>query len=142
VTAATAGRGDRAGGTRGLRWLLFAGLALVCPVPFLLLGPGLVPAARMAELAALTGAVILTESGRGVAPAILGVFAGQALLWLALSWLAAGLAARGLGRLGARRARALALGLVAAGVLAAASLEVYRTPFGTRARATLWEVYR
>lgn len=120
---------------RGALWLC---AVAALPVPILLLGPGWVPAAQIAELGAAALAFGLAESLRGVVGLTALIFLGQALLYALALWLVAGFAARRLGRL-----RAAAVAAAAALVVVACLVPVYQTPYhATLARATLLEVYR
>lgn len=127
--------GVSAGTARRVLWLL--ALAAL-PVPILLLGPGRVPAAQIAELGAAALAFGLAESLRGVVGWTALIFLGQALGYAIALWLVAGVLARRLGRL-----RGAAVLLAAALVVAACVVRVYRTPYHAHlAQATLLEVYR
>lgn len=116
-------------------WLL---AVAALPVPILLLGPGHVPPAQLAELGAAALAFGLAESLRGVVGWTAAIFLGQALLYaLALWWIARALARR-LGRL-----RSAAVALAAVLAVAACLVPVYRTPYHSHLpHATLLEVYR
>ena len=124
-----------AAAARRLLWLL---AVLALPVPILLLGPGHVPAAQIAELGAAALAFGIAESLRGVVGLTAAVFLGQALLYAGVLWVVAGILARRLGRL-----RGAAVALAALLAVAACWAPVYRTPYhATLAHATLLEVYR
>lgn len=118
--------------------LLWAIAVAALPVPILLLGPGSVPAAQIAELGAAALAFGLAESLRGVVGWTALIFLGQALLYALALWIAAGFVARRAGR-----HRAAALAVAAALVVAACFVAVYRTPYHAHlTQATLLEVYR
>jgi hypothetical protein len=111
---------------------------LAAPVPIVLLGPGRVPPAQLAELGAAALAFGLAESLRGVVGLTALIFLVEALVWSVALWLFAGLAARALGR-----GRGVALALAALLAVAACIVPVYRTPYhGQRVEVTLLEVYR
>jgi hypothetical protein len=117
--------------TRWLVWLV--GMAVV-PVPMLVIGPGMVPPLRMAELGLALVVVMVVESGAGMIGLLIVLLLGQVLLWGLLWW---GLA----GRL-ARWPRAV-LAAAALVVVVALALPVYRTPYHARhTRCSLLEVYR
>ena len=123
---------------RAARVLLWALAVAALPVPILLLGPGSVPAAQIAELGAAALAFGLAESLRGVVGWTAGIFLGQALLYALALWVGAGVAARRAGR-----HRGAAVAIAAALVAAACFVAVYRTPYHAHlAQATLLEVYR
>lgn len=124
-----------AGAARRSLWLL---AVAALPVPILLLGPGHVPPAQLAQLGGAALAFGVAESFRGVVGWTVLIFLGQALLYALALWALAGLAAR---RLGALRGAAVAL--AAALVVAACLVPAYRTPYhATKPHATLLEVYR
>jgi hypothetical protein len=128
--------------TRAARRLLWLGSLVALPVPILLLGPGLVPPARLAELGAISLAVAVVESARGNVLQVAAVFLVQAAVWTSVLWIAAWLAARALARLGPRVLRSATLAALAVGLAVACALPVYRTPFAARApRANLLHVY-
>jgi hypothetical protein len=117
--------------TRWLGWLV--GMAVV-PVPMLVIGPGLVPPLRMAELGLALALVAVFESGAGMIGLLILFLFGQALSWGLLWWWLAG-------RL-ARWPRAVR-GAAALVFVVALTLPVYRTPYHARlARCSLLEVYR
>lgn len=123
---------------RAARVLLWALAFAALPVPILLLGPGSVPAAQIAELGAAALAFGLAESLRGVVGWTALIFLGQALLYALVLWIAAGFVVR---RAGRRRAAAIAIAAVL--VVVACFVAVYRTPYHAHlAQATLLEVYR
>jgi hypothetical protein len=118
---------------RGTSLLLWLALAATLPLPFWLVESGHVPALRLALLAAVLVGLRLAEGGSGVVDLLVGLALAQALLAVAvLALLARGLA-RGLARLPAPAAPLAALVLVVALVGVAASVDLYRTPFRTRA---------
>jgi hypothetical protein len=123
------------GATRFALWSL---AVFAVPVPILLLGPGVVPPAQIAQLGAAALAFGIAESLRGVVGWTAAIFLGQALLYAYALWLAAGFVARRVGR-----ARAALVAIGAALALAACFVAVYPTPYhATRAQVTLLEVYR
>lgn len=115
------------------------GIALIAvPVPILLLGPGAVPPAQLAQLGGAALAFGLAESLRGVVGLTALIFLGQALLYALALWFVAGWVARRAGR-----ARALLVAIGAVLALAACWIAVYPTPYhATRPQVTLLEVYR
>ena len=128
---------------RASRWLLFAALVLMAPVPLAVLGPALVPPARILMLGVITVAVMVRESARGAAPSLAAVLLVQVAIYLAAAWLAAGLVSRLLHRIGPAAVGPVTLGLVALGLALACSFEIYDTPFSARAaHASLLDVYR
>jgi hypothetical protein len=123
---------------RAARWVLWTAALAALPVPILVLGPGHVPPAQIAELGAAAFVFGLAETFRGVAGWTAAIFLGQAALYALALWLGAGAVVR---RLGARRGWAVA---AAVALLAVAWLvPIYHTPYhATLSHATLAEVYR
>jgi hypothetical protein len=123
---------------RGYRRALFALAFFAAPVPIVLLGPGRVPPAQLAELGLAALAFGLAEGLRDVVGMAAAIFLGQAVLYGVALWIAAGLAARALGSL-----RGGVLAIAAALVVVACVAPVYRTPYhAVRPDVTLLEVYR
>ena len=123
---------------RRFRRALFAIAFLAAPVPIVLLGPGRVPPAQLAELGAAALAFGLAESLRGVVGLTALVFLVEALVWGTLCWGVAALAAHALGRF-----RGVALALAALLALVACFVPVYHSPYhARRPQVTLLEVYR
>jgi hypothetical protein len=123
---------------RGFRRALFALAFLAAPVPIVLLGPGRVPPAQLAELGVAALVFGLAESLRGVVGMAASIFLLEALVYAVALWIAAGVAARALGRW-----RGVALAIAAALVAIACLVPVYRTPYhAVRPDVTLLEVYR
>lgn len=123
------------GAARLALWLL----ALVAlPVPILLLGPGAVPPAQIAQLGGAALAFGVAESLRGVVGWTAVIFLGQALLYAFALWLLAGFMARRAGR-----ARTALVAIGAALALVTCLVAVYPTPYhAARPQVTLLEVYR
>lgn len=115
------------------------GIAVVAvPVPILLLGPGAVPPAQIAQLGFAALAFGLAESLRGVVGWTALIFLGQALLYALALWLAASVVAR---RAGPARSLLVAVGVAFA--LVACFVAIYPTPYhARRPQVTLLEVYR
>ena len=65
--------------TRTARWILWISFVLMVPVPILLFGPGLVPAARLIMLGGIALAVALFESSRGAVGMLAGILLAQGL---------------------------------------------------------------
>lgn len=127
---------------RGVRWLLFVAALIAVPLPILVLGPGLVPAAHQLELGLLALAFGVVESAQGVTLALAAALLVPGLAYAALLWLAAWAAARALALLPAHTRTRAALLLVMLGLGLAAAEPVYETPFSSRsARSTLLGVY-
>jgi len=125
------------------RRILCIGFVFVVPVPILLLGPGMVPAARIVMLGAIGLAVMLTEGARGAVPLITSIFLLQGLVYAGLFWLLAYAASRALNRLPRPIVAAVTIGVVLAGLLAATAFRAYRSPYRpVSPRANLCEVYR
>jgi hypothetical protein len=123
---------------RRFRRALFAIAFVAAPVPIVLLGPGHVPPAQLAELGAAALVFGLAESLRGVVGLTALIFLAEALVYGVALWLVAGLAARTLGRW---RGPVLAIAVLLA--LVACAVPVYRTPYHARQpEVTLLEVYR
>ncbi len=127
---------------RAARWVLWISLVLMLPVPIVLLGPGLVPAARLLMLGGISLAVALFENARGAVGMLTTILLAQGLLYMALLWLVAHLASRVLGRFSAKTVARVTLALVAVGLLLSSAFEVYRGPYRAQsARANLLHVY-
>ena len=122
---------------RTARWLLFLVFALTIPLP--LLGPlfAFAPAARYAVLASVTAAVALADGASGPVPLIFLLFALHAVIYLALEWLFAWWMARGLSRLSPTSQRTLVFVICGVLLIGSISLNLYRTPFGTRPSSNL-----
>jgi hypothetical protein len=119
---------------RQARWLAWLVGVLVVPVPMLVVGPGLVPPLRMAELGLALALVAVLESGAGMIGLLIVVLLGQALVWAGVWWWLAG-------RL-ALWPRVVPV-VVAVLLVVALVAPVYRTPYHARlARCSLLEVYR
>jgi hypothetical protein len=128
---------------RAARWLLWLGALLALPVPVLLLGPGFVPVAQLAALAAIGFAIALVESTRGNVLQISGLLLACAALWAACLWLGAWIVARSLSPFGARGLRRATLGLLAAGIAVACAFPIYHNPFAAHdPQSTLLDLYR
>jgi hypothetical protein len=127
---------------RTCRWLLWLGTAVALPVPILVLGPGLVPPARLLMLGGIGLAVMLLENARGAVGPLAALLLAQAVVYLGLLWLAAALVARGLARLPPRGLAIVTVGLLAVGLALASSTAVYHTPFGPTAHARWPCVFR
>ena len=120
---------------RTVRRILWMALALVVPVPFFLAQTGLVPAARLLMLGAVTVAIIAAEGSRGVVGTAAALLFAQGALYLGLFWLASHLLARVLGRL-PERVRDLVVILVVVGICCAGAFRIYRDPFAAHALHT------
>jgi hypothetical protein len=123
------------GAARFVLWIL---AIFALPVPILLLGPGSVPPAQIAQLGAAALAFGVAESLRGVVGWTALIFLGQALLYELALWFVAGLVVQRAGR-----ARTALVAIAAVLALAACFVAVYPTPYhATRPQVTLLEVYR
>ena len=128
--------------TRAARWMLWIAFVLMVPVPFLMLGSGWVPAARLIMLGGISLAVALFENASGAVGMLSVILLAQGLLYMGLLWLAAHFASRWLDRFSSRTATAVTLVVVAAGVLIASTFELYRGPYRAQSpRANLLHVY-
>jgi hypothetical protein len=128
--------------TRTARWILWISFVLMVPVPILLFGPGLVPAARLLMLGGIGLAVALFESSRGAVGMLTGILLAQGLFYAGLLWLAAYVSSRGLARLSAKNVTRITLAVVAASLLITLAFEVYRGPFRAQSyRANLLQIY-
>lgn len=128
-------RGVSAAAARRALWLV---AVIALPVPILLLGPGHVPPAQLAQLGGAALAFGLAESLRGVVGWTAAIFLGQALLYALALWALSGFAARRLGR-----ARTALVAIAAVLAITACFVPAYRTPYhATTPHATLLEVYR
>lgn len=127
---------------RAARWILWISFVLMIPVPILLFGPGLVPAARLIMLGGIALAVALFESSRGAVVMLAGILLAEGLLYAGLLWFAAYVASRGLGRLSAKNVARITLAVVAASLLVTLVFEVYRGPFRAQSyHANLLQIY-
>jgi hypothetical protein len=123
---------------RGFRRALWALAFVAAPAPIVLLGPGHVPPAQLAELGTAALVFGLAESLRGVVGLTALIFLVEALVYGIALWVVAGLAARALGRF---RVVALAVAAVLVGV--ACVVPIYRSPYhAVQPEVTLLEVYR
>jgi hypothetical protein len=112
---------------RSSRTILWLCTLLTVPVPFWAFEGGRVPTAWLLELAAFTGALLLSEGGTVTAIAF-SLFLGEAIVAGAVLYLVV----RFVTRLLARPASGVPTGTFAAIVLALLALsafDVYRTPF-------------
>ncbi len=120
----------------GIGWLLWAGLALLLPLP-LLVFDGMVPLVRIVLLATVTAAVAIREGAAGPVQMILVMFVAHAMIYAAVLALAARLASRALRRWsGPRLRRIVFAGILAAAVLASITTP-YATPFAPAPRSSL-----
>ncbi len=127
---------------RAVRWILWISFVLMVPVPILLFGPGLVPAARLIMLGGIALAVTLFENSRGAVGMLALILLAQGLLYAGLLWLVAYGASRGLGRLSSKSMTRITLAIVAASLLVTLAFEVYRGPFRAQSyRANLLHIY-
>ncbi len=127
---------------RAARWILWVSFVLMVPVPILLFGPGLVPAARLIMLGGIALAVALFESSRGAVGMLSGIILAQGLFYAGLLWLAAHVASRALARLSAKSMTRITLAVVATSLLVTLAFEVYRGPFQAQSyRANLLHIY-
>jgi hypothetical protein len=125
---------------RRLLWVIFA---LTLPLPILVVGPGLVPAARLLLLGGMSVAMMLFVRASGVVSLLSLVLLGQAFLYLAALWITAALLAALLSALPPVARTRSTLGLVALLLLAASAFEIYHTPFAAEsARTSLLGLYR
>jgi hypothetical protein len=125
------------------RWLVWGAAVIGLPVPILIVGPGLVPPARLLELAGVTLVFAVLESAAGVAPLLAALLLGQALIYGLVLWILAFAAIRLLARRAPRALLPVAVVAVLGLGLVVSSVEVYRTPFAEKtARASLLSVYR
>jgi hypothetical protein len=112
---------------RSSRRILWLCTLLTVPVPFWAFEGGRAPTAWLIELAAFTGALLLSEGGTVTAMAF-SLFLGEAIVAAALLYLVA----RFVTRLLARPASGIRLGpfiAIVAALLVLSAFEIYRTPF-------------
>lgn len=127
---------------RAVRRLLFLTALFVVPLPILVLGPGLVPAAHQLQLGLFALAFGVLESWQGITLTLAGIFLATGAIQGALLWLLAWALARGLATLAPTTRTRAALLLVMLGVAIAVVDPIYVTPFSSRsARSTLLGVY-
>ena len=127
---------------RALRRLLWVAAVFAAPLPILVFGPGLVPAAHQLELGLLALAFGVVESAQGVTLALAAAFLVPGLVYAALLWLAAWLLAHALAKLPSTTRTRAALLLVMLGIAFALAEPIYVTPFSSRsARSSLLGVY-
>jgi hypothetical protein len=127
---------------RTARLVVWLTAALALPVPLLVLGPGEVPALRIAMLGALSLLFCLAESARGAAGLAAAILLGQAALYLTGFWLAARLALLPLARSSRAARAAVTLACVALALAASVRLDLYRDSFHPRlASSGLLEAY-
>jgi hypothetical protein len=124
------------------RRILWLAAVFVVPLPFFLVETGLVPAARVLMLAAVTVAVIITEGSLGAVGIAAALLIGQGLLYLAILWMLTGLLLRPLRRRSSRTVAVITATLVVVAIVCASMFEIYHTPFRTESlQASLLEVY-
>ncbi len=112
-----------------MRWLVFAALFFLAPLPFFLVEAGRVPAARMFQLTAYLVALVGEEGGQGAVVAAAWLIGSQALLYAVALFAAAGLIAAGLIRVGSGVAPLVSLVLIAIALMGSLVMEPYVTPF-------------
>lgn len=124
---------------RRLLWLL---MLLALPLPLLIPGGGLIPAARMLLLGGLCVGMIITENGSGIAGLLASAFLLHAVLYAVLLWCAAALIARMLAG-ASPRSRTFVVLTCAGLLLAWATLSrPYETPYARSPRGNLMQVLR
>lgn len=124
---------------RRLLWLL---MLLALPLPLLIPGGGLIPAARMLLLGGLCVGMGIAERGSEIAGILASAFLLHAVLYAALLWCAAALIARFLAR-GSPRSRTYFVLTCAGLLLAWATLtRPYETPYARSPHGNLMEVLR
>ena len=112
---------------RSSRRILWLFALLTVPMPFWAFEGGRAPTVWLLELAAFTGALLLSEGGTVTAIAF-SLFLGEAILGGALLYLVARIATRLLARPATGVPRASLIAIVTA-LLLLSALDVYRTPF-------------
>ncbi|MGE4649480.1 MAG: hypothetical protein AAEJ53_01210 [Myxococcota bacterium] len=125
--------------TRRMLWLL---MLLALPLPLLIPGGGLIPAARMLLLGGLCVGMVIAESGSEIAAILAAAFLLHVILYAALLWCAAALIARFLAG-SSPHTRTAVVVTCAALLLASAMLtQLYETPYARSPRGNLLEVFR
>ncbi len=129
--------------TRARRFLLlWLALVLCAPLPFFLVETGRQPVAAIAQMLAVTVALMITEGSGGALPLAAGILGGQILIGaLVLALVSIGVL-RVLDRTLGEHAEVASVLLVVAIFAAALALPIYRTPFrASGLHATLAEVF-
>jgi len=120
----------------GVGRLLWAGLALLLPLP-LLVFDGMVPLVRMILLATVTAAVAIREGTAGPVQMILIMFVAHAVVYGAALALLAWLASRALRRWSGPRLRRIVISAILVGAVLACLTTPYATPFAPAPRSNL-----
>ncbi len=120
---------------RASRRLVFLVALLTVPLPMLQFG-AVIPVSRYLLLAGVTLGLVVSE-GTGTVPlAMLGLFAGHALVYSALLWVGAWLWTRGVARVSARAVGPVAVTTAVAALLLTSLFDVFTTPFAARSLHT------
>jgi len=117
-----------AGRRSALAWAIFAGLAVLAPLPIAIFD-GLVPLARLLLLAVVSSLVAITEGSGGPVGLITLVFIGHVVVYTTTLAIAARLIAAALQRILADRAMPVVLLAIAMAIVFALATTPYSTPF-------------
>ena len=127
---------------RASRWILWISLVLMVPVPVLVVGPALVPTARVLMLGTISLSILLLENARGAVGLLTLFLFVQALLYMGLLWLGAYLISRVFARFSRRTLAATTLLLIATGLFITSAFDVYHDAFRVHsAHANLLHVF-
>ena len=127
---------------KAARRILWISFVLMLPVPILLTGPGLVPAARLFMLGAISLLFAVVENSRGAIGMLSVILLTQSLIYMGLLWLVAHALSRVLGRFPPTTVARVTLALVVAGLLVTSTFEVYHGPYRAETpSANLLHVY-
>lgn len=126
-----------------LRWLIFAVLIFLAPVPYFLVEMGRVPPARLLQLTGYLVALIVSEGGQGAVLQAALLIGAQAIGYAVAVFLLAGAMARPIARLRPRVAAAVTVGAIGCAVVCSLLMRPYATPFSIEASENgLIGVYR
>lgn len=125
------------------KWLMFAALLLLAPVPYFLAEMGRVPPARLFQLAGYLIALVVSEGGQGAVLQAVLLLVTQASAYAIAAFFLADALARPLARLRPRAAPVVTISLIACAVVCSLLMRPYSTPFSVQASKNgLSGVYR
>ena len=126
-----------------LRWLIFAVLMFLAPVPYFLVEMGRVPPARLLQLTGYLLALIVAEGGQGAVVQAALLIGAQAFGYTVAVFVLADALARRLARMRPPVATAVTVGVISCAVVCSLLMRPYSTPFRIEASENgLIGVYR
>jgi hypothetical protein len=114
---------------RQARWVLWLAAFCMLPLPFFLVETGFAPLLRMALLAGINVAVIVTEGSSGAVGIASAIIVAELLAYAFALWVVSGWLVRAFEGLSRRVVAAVVLTIIAAAVAVTTTHDVYRTPF-------------